>query len=177
MHSYALPALLGALALAACKPPPTDADMADGGGSVQQGPSLPIDSPNVEAAVWSDSPITTGRIIYGIPGETPLFALGCGDMGDHPSILMTRYARADEGAKAFAAFIGNGHVARIPIDATEIDGASYWHTEVSAFSDDLEVLTGAREVAVTIPGGGRLILNPSQRPGEFIEACRASPSV
>ncbi len=164
-------------ALTACKPPPTDADLAARDAVASDGPSAPIDSPDTEGAIWSDSPITTGRIIYGIPGEPPLLALGCGDMGDHPSIRITRYADADEGAGAFAAFIGNGHVARIPVDATEIDGASVWFAEISAFSEDLEVLTGTREAAVTIPGAGRLVLNPSQRPAAFIEDCRASPSV
>jgi hypothetical protein len=166
------------LALSACKPPPTDADIAARDvTSNQSGPSAPIDSPDTEGAVWSDSPITTGRIIYGIPGQPPLLALGCGDMGDHPSILITRYALADEGAEAMAAFIGNGHIARIPVDATEIDNGSFWRTELSAFSEDLEVLTGTRQVAVTIPGAGRLVLNPSQRPTQFIEDCRASTSV
>ena len=172
---YASLALL--LAASACKPPPTDADLASRDIAAQDGPSVPIGSPDTEGAVWSDSPITTGRIIYGIPGEPPLLAMGCGDMGDPPSILITRYAPADEGAKAMAAFIGNGHVARIPIDATDIDNGSFWRTEISAFSEELEVLTGTREVAVTIPGAGRLVLNPSQRPGAFIEACRASSSV
>ena len=170
-------ALFTCCALGACKPPPTDADLAARDVTLAQGPSAPIDSPDIEGAVWSDSTITAGRIIYGIPGEPPLFALGCGDIGDHPSILITRYAPADKDAGALAAFIGNGHVARIPVDATEIEGASFWRTEISAFSEDLEVLTGTREVAVTIPGGGRLVLNASQRPGAFIEDCRASPSV
>lgn len=163
--------------LAACKPPPTDADLATSDAAASVGPSAPIDSPDIEGAIWSDSPTTPGRIIYGIPGEPPLFALACREMGDLPIILITRYAPADERAGAMAAFIGNGHVSRIPVDATEIDGGSYWKTEISADSEDLEVLTGTREVAVTIPGGGRLVLNPSHRPSEFIENCRASASV
>ncbi|MBO6944113.1 hypothetical protein [Altererythrobacter sp.] len=162
---------------AACKPPPTDAGLVAGDVAASQGPSEPIDSPDTEGAVWSDSPITRGRIIYGIPGEPPLLALGCGDMGDQPSILITRYAPADKDAEGVAALIGNGHVARIPVTAIEIDGGSYWRAEISAFSEELEVLTGTRELAVTIPGGGRLVLNPSHRTGEFIEDCRASPSV
>jgi len=175
LRSSSLTLLL--LAAHACKPPPTDADMASRDVAALDGPSAPIDSPETEGAVWSDSPISTSRIIYGMPGEPPLLALGCGDMGDHPSIVITRYAPADEGAGALAAFIGNGHVARIPVDATEIDNGSYWHAELSVFSEEMEVLTGTREVAVTIPGAGRLVLNPSPRPGDFIEACRASPSV
>lgn len=176
MNYYWAAAALLAFTISACKPPPTDADMASRSVATQDGPSAPINSPDTEGAVWSDSPITSGRIIYGIPGEPPLFALGCGDMGGHPGILITRYAPADESAEAMAAFIGNGHVSRIPVDATEVDGGSYWRTEVSTFSEDLEVLTGTREVAVTIPGAGRLVLNPSQLPGEFIEDCRASGS-
>ena len=178
MRLAAISSTLGLFAaLNACKPPPTDADMVAGDMAAQVGPSEPIDSPDTEGAIWSDSPITTGRIIYGIPGEAPLLALGCGDMGDHPSILITRYAPADEGAEAVAAFIGNGHVARIPVYATDIDNGSFWRTEISAFSEELEVLTGTRELAVTIPGGGRLVINPSQLPGAFIEECRASPAV
>ena len=140
------------------------------------GPSEPIDSPDTEGAIWSESPVKEGRIIYGIPGEAPLFALGCSDRSDGPAILITRYAPADEGAGALAAFIGNGHVSRIPVDATQLDAGSFWQTELPADSAELEVLTGTREVALTIPGGGRLVINPSQRPGEFIETCRAPPS-
>lgn len=160
------------IALTACKPPPTDADLASRDVALPDGPSAPIDSPDTEGAIWSDSPVAADRIIYGIPGEAPLFALGCSEMSDGPAILITRYAPADEGAGALAAFIGNGHVSRIPVDAVQLDAGSFWQTEISAVSEDLEVLTGTREVALTIPGGGRLVLNASTRPAEFIAACR-----
>ena len=125
------------LAAFACKPPPTDADLASRQVSAPPGPSAPIDSPDTEGAIWSNSTISSDRIIYGIPGGRPLLALDCGDMGDHPSILITRYAPADKDAEGVAAFIGNGHVARIPVAAIEIDGGSYWRAEISAFSEEL----------------------------------------
>lgn len=165
------------ISASSCKPPPTDADLAARDVATPDGPSAPIDSPDTDGAIWSDSPVSTGRIIYGIPGESPLFALGCSDTSNGSGILITRYAPADEGAGALAAFIGNGHVSRIPVDATQLDAGSYWQTEISASSEDLEVLTGAREVAVTIPGAGRLVLNASTRPAEFIAACRGSDTV
>lgn len=165
--------LLGVAMLAACKPPPTDADIAAREAVTTQGPSEPIDSPDTEGAIWADSSIE-GRILYGIPGEPPLLALACTQVLGQPRIRIARYAPADDGAAAFAAFIGNGHIARIPIDATEIDGASIWLAEVPAIAPELEVLTGTREVSVTIPGAGRLVLNRSMRPGELIETCRAA---
>lgn len=160
------------LAAVACKPPPTDADMAGGQGADAQGPSAPLDSPDSEGALWADSR-AAGRILYGKPGEPPLLALACDTSGNAPAIRITRFAPADRGAAAFAALIGNGHVARIPMDATEIDGASVWFAQLGAAHPDLDVLTGRREVAMTVPGAGRLVLNPSTRPGELIEACRA----
>lgn len=163
-------------AVAACKPPPTDADIAAADAVAPEAPSKPILSPDTEGAVWADSRVA-GRILYGIAGKPPLLALSCGDAGDQPTIRITRYARADEGAQAFAAFIGNGHVARIPVDASNIDGASVWFAEIPAFDPRLEVLTGAREIAVTLPGAGRLVLNPSHYPGQLIERCRSAPSV
>lgn len=170
----ALP-LIAVLALAACKPPPTDADIAGGEPMALAGPSEPIDSPDTEGAIWVDSS-TAGRIIYGIAGEHPLLALACLEDQPEPVIRLTRYAEADEEAKAFVALIGNGHIARIPIDATEVDGTWLWQAEVPAEDPELEVLTGGREVAVTIPGAGRLVVNSSKRPSALIEDCRAKVS-
>lgn len=161
------------LVLAGCKPPPTDADIAGGEPAALEGPSEPIMSPETEGAIWAQSR-TPGRLIYGIPGEPSLLAIAC-VLGDGaPAIRLTRYAEADTEAQAFVALIGNGHVARIPIDATESDGAWLWETTAPADSPDWEVLTGRRDVAVTIPGAGRLVLNPSPLPGELIETCRAN---
>ncbi|KUO58166.1 MAG: hypothetical protein APF78_07125 [Sphingomonadales bacterium BRH_c3] len=159
--------------LAACKPPPTDADIAVSEPAAPRGPSEPIDSPDTEGAIWADSAVPA-RIIYGIAGEPSLISLGCIEAQGVPTIRLTRYAQADANAKAFAALIGNGHISRIPIDATEVDGEWLWQAELPASDPDWEVLTGRREVAVTIPGAGRVVLNPSPRPGVLIESCIAS---
>ncbi len=166
------PMLLPLLALAACKPPPTDAAVVGAEPAAATRPSEPIASPETKGAIWANSQ-SPSRILYGLPGLPPLFALACDDRGARPVIRITRYARADKGAGAFAAFIGNGHISRIPIDAKEIAGTTVWEADVPADDPKLEVLTGRREVAVTIPGAGRLVLNPSPRPGEIIESCRA----
>ncbi len=161
------------LALAGCKPPPADTDVAAGEAIAPASLSEPIDSPETEGAIWADSQ-TARRILYGIPGQPPLMTLACGEANGQPNIRLTRYALADKGAQAFAALIGNGHVSRIPVDATEVEGVSIWLGDIPASDPKLEVLTGSREVGVTIPGAGRLVLNPSSRPGELIETCRAA---
>ncbi|MFZ9395143.1 MAG: hypothetical protein ACO25F_03660 [Erythrobacter sp.] len=165
-------AILPVLALAACKPPPTDAAIVAGDTPERARPSEPIASPDTEGAVWGNSQ-TPQRILYGLPGKPPMLALGCAQGPHGPVIRITRFALADHGAGAFAALIGNGHISRIPIDAKEVGGVSVWQAEIPAIDPKLEVLTGRREIAVTIPGAGRLVLNPSARPGEVVEACRA----
>ncbi|WP_427964841.1 hypothetical protein [Altererythrobacter sp.] len=161
------------IALAACKPPPTDETRArfplDG---QRDGPSQPIDSPDSSNAIWADSK-TPGRIIYGNPGEAPMLALACVEEAGTPMLQITRYAPADEGAGALMALIGNAHIERLPVDAVEAAPEAYlWEGSYPASAPALEVLTGRREVSLTIPGAGKLTLNPSERPRMLIESCR-----
>lgn len=156
------------IALAGCKPPATDdylerVDLSETGAFA----SDPQPSPDAEGAVWADSQ-TERRIIYGKPGEVPLMALACED----GTISVTRYASADPEAKAMLALIGNGHVARLPVDAQWNGSAWLWRGAYSAQSDKLEVLTGRRQVEATIPGAGSVILNPSGRPARLVAECR-----
>lgn len=158
--------------LASCKPPASDTDsrrteVLD----EAAGPSRPIASPDSKGAIWSPS-TSEGRIIYGQPGSPPFLALACKDPGPNGRILITRYAPADENAGAFLALIGNGHVARIPVDASWNGRAWVWEGVVPAISPELEVLTGLREVTATIPGAGELALNPSHAPAQLITQCR-----
>lgn len=161
------------IALAACKPPPTDDAEARGALAVEQkGPSMPIDSPDSENAIWADS-VTPNRIIYGNPGEAPMLALSCEEeTGADANLRITRYALADEGAGAFMALVGNSHIARIPVDATPSGTAFIWSGVVAANHPDLEVLTGQKAVTATTPGAGMVTLNPSGKPRELIENCR-----
>ena len=165
-------ALLLLAGLAACKSPPTDADIAARNISeLPIGPSEPIDSPPYEGAIWGESR-TAGRIIYGIAGEPPQMAIACITDTGAPQIRITRYAAADAGALGFLALIGNGHVARIPIDAVEIETGWIWQADIAVSDPALEVLTGQRQVTATVPGAGMVTINPSMRPSQLIESCR-----
>ena len=167
-------ALLAAiLALAACKPPASDeyVERSRIAGDLT-GPSAPIDSPDTEGAIWAPSG-KPDRLLYGKPGERPLLALECETSQGIPLIAYTRFVAADPHAKAILALIGNGHVARLKIDAVERDNAWLWHGAVEAEDPALDVLTGIREVEATVPGAGSVILNPSALPGELVELCRA----
>ena len=65
----AMLAVLTALALPACKPPPTDEGSARAANMpAPRGPSEPLASPVVEGAIWAMS-AKPGRLVYGIPGK------------------------------------------------------------------------------------------------------------
>lgn len=169
-----LPAILTVLLLSACKPPATDG-LAEREERAQPaaGPSEPIASPDTEGAIWSQS-ATAGRLIYGKPNEPPLFALACETSTAAPVLRLTRFAPADEGAEAFLAVIGNGHVARIPVDATDSDRGPRWEGLADPADQRMEAFSGARAFTATIPGAGMVRFNPSPLPGALIEQCRAT---
>ncbi|MHA7819521.1 MAG: hypothetical protein ACX930_07760 [Erythrobacter sp.] len=175
MRSAPLLVLLPALTLAACKPPPTDADMARE--LPDEAPTFasdPLPSPDTEGAVWAPSAQGSDRLIYGIPGEAALLALECVDtQGALPSLRITRISPADEGAGALLALVGNGHIGRIAVDAREVGGRILWQGEAAAAETLWEPLAGARALGATVPGAGRVEINPSDLPGELIEDCRS----
>ncbi len=160
--------------LAACKPPPTDADLArDMPAAAPSFASDPLPSPETEGAVWALSPQAERRIIYGVPGEPALIALECiEDTGELPSLQITRLSPADEGAGALLALVGNGHIGRIAVDARDVGGRDFWQGDLQAAATQWEPLTGPRQLTVTVPGAGMVTVNPSTIPGELIEACR-----
>ena len=166
-------AFLALLALQACQPPAAD-NYAERGQPVDNAAqaSDPLPSPDTKGAVWA---AVSGqeKLLYGRPGMPPLFALACVDDAGSSAIRFTRYSPADEGAKAFMALIGNGHVGRFKVDATPVGEASLWQGETPITDDRLEVLTGRNAVEATIPGAGSIKLNASGLPGQMIEACRA----
>jgi len=167
-------ALAPAVALiAACKPPPTDADMLrDMPEAAPIFASEPLPSPETEGAVWALSSRTDGRLIYGVPGEAALLALDC-DTNGTPMIQITRISPADEGAGALLALVGNGHIGRVKIDATKVNDQFFWVGEAYAEDELWEPLTGPRELIATVPGAGMVTLNPSAFPGQLITSCRA----
>ena len=161
-------------AVVACKPPPTEADMARQLPEDEPKPaSAPLSSPDSEGAVWKVSAQDSQRIIYGVPGSPALMALTCLTDAVPSQVRITRLSPADEEAGALLAFVGNGHIGRIQVDATTVEGKSIWQGEVPALDERLEPLAGPRQFTATIPGAGMVTFNPSDTPMEWLEACRA----
>lgn len=159
--------------LAACQPPAADDYLERGEASpATRAASDPLPSPDTEGAVWA-AVEGDDRILYGKPEEAPLFGLACVHTGPATVLRFTRYSPADEGAKAFMAVIGNGHVARLKVDAMPAGKGWLWQGETPVDNERLEALTGSRAVEATIPGAGTLKLNPSHLPGQLIGYCRA----
>ena len=143
----------------------------------QQFAAEPLPSPSVEGAIWVEVEPDT-RLLYGIPGQTPMLALECKrGTGLLPSeLVFTRFVRADAEAQALMALVGNFHVARIPVDATWNGRAWVWQGSIDPQDTHLEALTGPREVELTIPGAGTLKLGAGSAPGDLVNACRSDPS-
>ncbi|AOL22975.1 hypothetical protein Ga0102493_111955 [Erythrobacter litoralis] len=169
----------GALALgllaafcAACKPPPTDETLTRSAPESEPSfASTPLPSPETEGAVWAPSDRAEERIVYGVPGEPALIALAC-DAGAG-TLSITRISPADEGAQAMFALVGNGHVGRLPVDATEAGNRRIWQGTHDAQSEEWEPLSGPRRLIATLPGAGTVEINPSPLPMELIERCRS----
>lgn len=169
-------ALPVAALLCACQPPAVDRyeGREDPPEEVRQA-SEPQPSPDAEDAVWAPSgkPL---RLLYGIPGQQPFAAIACempeAKTGEPPRIRFTRFARADEGAQALMAIIGNGHRERFPVEAVDNGRAFLWEGTVPLASEKLDVLTGVRDAELTIPGAGTLVFNASEAPRDLIETCR-----
>jgi hypothetical protein len=168
------PVLVGCALLAACKPPPTDADILRAIPEAEPVfASEPLPSPDTEGALWAASASAEGRLVYGIPGQPALLALECvSQAGELPRLAITRLAPADEEAGALLAMVGNGHIGRIAVDATELGGRLFWRGEALAADAAWEPLGGPRELIATVPGAGTVELNPSPLPGVLIERCR-----
>ncbi|MEQ5788692.1 hypothetical protein J3454_12380 [Erythrobacter sp. NFXS35] len=172
-------ALVAALALHACKPPPTDAATARADSlPLPAAPSTPLPSPDTTGAVWAASGGPEGatpmRLVYGIPGEPVLLALECLEPGTPDARLrISRQSPADKGAGALLALIGNGYIGRFPVDSTDQGGRLMWQGEVPADAQGWNALIGQREATATVPGAGLVRLNPSPLPAQLVEACRA----
>lgn len=164
-------ALAPFLLVMGCNPPAAEDYVARVGVIERDAPSPPIVSPDTQGAIWA--PSAPRRLVYGKPGQQVLFALACNGGGAAPMLTFTRFAAADAHAKAVLALIGNGHVARLKIDAVQ-DGKA-WRWRGSARADDpaFDALTGGRQIEATVPGAGSLILNPSPQLADLVLACRA----
>ncbi len=168
-------ALLAALALPGCKPPPSDAAVARVSLlSSVSGPSEPLPSPETARAVWA-STAEPLRLVYSVPGEPVLLALECvADATPEARLRITRHALADDGAGALLALIGNGYIGRFAVDATVVGGTVIWQGEVPAQHAAWDALKPEREATVTVPGAGLVRLNASPLPMQLVTACRGA---
>ncbi|MHA6333024.1 hypothetical protein ACXYL9_05010 [Qipengyuania sp. CAU 1752] len=166
--------ILPALALAACQPPAAD-DYLERGFVEEDVPeaSQPLDSPEAKDAIWAPSD-QIERLLYGVPGETPMMAVQCERETAKPRLVFTRFVRADREAQAMMSLVGNFHAERFPVDAVYNGRAWLWQGSVPADSPDLEALTGRREVEAVIPGAGAVMLKPNPLVRDLVNACRAT---
>ncbi|WP_336987034.1 hypothetical protein [Altererythrobacter aquiaggeris] len=167
-------AVISVAALCACNPPAAgEVDERDTTEAAGLGPLAPLASPDTQDAVWGTG---TGerRLIYGNPGQPPLISLACENFNtDKAVVRIVRYVPGQSGAKALFALVGNGTVSRLKMDSRWTGKGWQWESAVDPASPDLDVLTGIRSVEATLPGGGSVILNPSQAPRDLINQCRS----
>lgn len=112
---------------------------------------------------------------FAVPGGADLFALSCTHAPDGTAALsIRRTTRAEAGAKALFALIGNGRIARLPLDAVSGGENGEWQGVLPADDPRLDVLKGGNRIEATLPGGGTLMLPASLEPGRLLTACRTA---
>ena len=159
--------LASTLALAACS-----------GGEAEQRVDLepkpefasePIESPDTTGAAWSGS-AESGTLRFGKLGEPPLFSIEC----KKGQIILSRHAPADPGAQALMPLIGNGTIARLPVDAVADGDTHIWQGAYPTTLESLDVFLGSNGIEATVPGAGSIDLAGSPEPGSLITRCRQS---
>lgn len=125
-----------------------------------------------DGAAWQA--LAPDQVTFGLPGQRPLLVLSCIRNGAGlATIRILRATRAEEGAKALFALIGNGRISRLSLDARQPGEAGQWEGVVPASDPRLDVLRGGNGIEATLPGGGTLKLPASREPGRLLAACRA----
>lgn len=138
------------------------------------GISLPTDTApqQPEGGEWR---IAGNTLQFGLPGQLPMLAMHCGRADDGAALIhFSRATRADVGAKALFALIGNGRIARLPVDAVRGGENGEWQGSLPARDPRLAVLEGGNRIEATLPGGGTLKLPASREPGRLLASCRAT---
>lgn len=137
--------------------------------------SLPMDSAPAQpkGGVWQ----AAGTILhFGVPGQADLLALRCvqANAGSAAAIEIVRHTRAEDGAKALFALIGNGRVSRLPVNSVRGGESGEWRGALAVDDARLDVLKGGNRIEATLPGGGTLLLPASGEPGRLLASCRAA---
>lgn len=138
------------------------------------GIALPVDVAPVqpEGAEWRSD---ANGLHFAVAGSGDLLSIGCDHAADGSAMIrITRGTRAEDGAKALFAVIGNGRIARLPLDAVRAGENGEWKGLIPAADPQLDVLKGGNRIEATLPGGGMLKLPASGEPGRVLAACRAS---
>ena len=128
-----------------------------------------MDSPDTTGAAWSGS-AEDGKLSFGKLGEPPLFSVQC----KKGQIILTRHAPADPSAQALMPLIGNGMIARLPVDAVADGDARVWRGVYPTKLESLDVFLGSNSIEATVPGAGSIDLAGSPEPGALITRCRQS---
>jgi len=125
-----------------------------------------------EGAAWSRN---GPQVAFGVPGQPALISLACvHDVAGSASLAVTRHTRAEEGAKALLALIGNSRISRLPLDVVQPGEAGEWRGVLPVADARLDVLKGGNRIEGTLPGGGTLLMPASLEPARLLEECRAS---
>lgn len=138
------------------------------------GLALPADAApeQPQGGAWQ---VAADRLSFGVPGQQPLLSMSCQhDASGAAALRIVRVTRAEEGAKALFALIGNGRIARLSLNVIQPGETGQWEGVIPAADARLDVLRGSNSIEATLPGGGTLKLPASGNPGRLLAACRAS---
>lgn len=136
--------------------------------------SLPMEEapPQPDGAAWRSD---AAGVHFGVAGQPDLLMLACDHAADGTaSVKLIRNTRAADGARALFALIGNGRIARLPVDVVRAGEPGEWRGTIPAADARLDVLKGGNRIEGTLPGGGTLLMPASSEPGRLLTACRAS---
>lgn len=140
--------------------------------------SAAMDIPADHAPIQPDGGMWTrnaSELTFGVPGQPAMLSLACAhDRLGAAGLVITRRTRAEDGAKALLALIGNGRIARLPLDAVTAGEAGEWRGTIPAADTRLDVLRGGNRIEGTLPGGGTILMPASGEPGRLLMECRAS---
>jgi hypothetical protein len=133
----------------------------------------PVASPDTADASWTVS--KDGQsIVFGKGGAPVLLTLACRLKVAPAQLVVIRHVPARPGLKAMFPVIGNGTVARFPLNAALSGREWRWEGALPAADPLNDVFTGHNELEATLPGGGTLVIGASRIPGEFVNWCRAN---
>lgn len=136
----------------------------------RKAPSAPIDSPDVSKAEWSRAK-EDPTLFYGTKNRPPLVTIECLRYGKLRRIRISRHTHADEGAEAIMALIAGKHMVRVPIKADSVEDVSLWRTSYMADSPEMSIFMGSKDINLTIPGAGLVVLKASDAPANLLRGC------